>query len=805
MTTKLKLIFCALFCVLTSSISAQKFSVSGKVVDANNAAVSFANAVLLRQSDSTFVKGTSTDNDGAFIINNVSTGRYILKISFIGYKNEFKPIELSDNLSLDVITIYEDSETLEQVDIIVRKPTVERAPDRLTFNVANTALSEGTIMQVLKSTPGVITSQESINIKSTPATVYINNRRVQLSSEELVQLLETSPASSIKSVEVITNPPASYDADSGAVVNIIMGKNLITGYRGAVFSNYTQGVFPRYNVGSSHFFKNEKINFNLTYSYTNRKINRGNDEIINYLDQSLNTDQVWRSDINRNTWSETHNTNLNFDYFINDKNTLSLTATGLYMPYFKYRINNNTVIRDENSDFLSRFTADNLSRDDKYNIGADLDYQLLFNDDSSINFNLHYTNYDYERLQNVFSTFFDMNDSFRDSSEFNTVANQNTEIRSAKVDYRLPIGDESSFQAGAKFSNIITESDITRIDIINGDDVINTENSDAFDYDEKVYAGYVNFDKEWESWSFNVGLRAEQTNVEGISETQNVTNTQDYFEWFPNVSISHQVSDNFSLYANYKRSIQRPNYTNLNPFSFFLNENALVSGNPNLLPTFQDHYVIGTSFLEYFTIEAYYINYDGAINEIPLQDNTTNIIAYTPVNIDKTVDFGFDFSVAFDATDRWSIYAVTSFYNVSEEVDFGNGFVEIDQWANYSILSNNLSLLKDNSLNANLTLTWSGKNLQGLGILEDRLISEFSISKTVFNKKGVITLSAEDLFNFQDFDTNIRYLNQFSSNFADVDNRYVKLGFTYKFGNTKLESNERGTQAEERERIKDFQ
>ena len=110
-------------------------------------------------------------------------------------------------------------------------------------------------------------------------------------------------SNSIKSIEVITNPSAKYDADSGTVVNIVMSKNLISGYRGSVFANYTQGVFPRHNVGTSHFFKNQKTRFNLNYSYTNNKINRDGVNVVNYLDNDNAVEEIWKSTINRNTWS----------------------------------------------------------------------------------------------------------------------------------------------------------------------------------------------------------------------------------------------------------------------------------------------------------------------------------------------------------------------------------------------------------------------------------------------------------------------------------------------------------------------
>ena len=803
MHINLRLVFFNLLCLISSISYAQNLSITGKVVDSEQNPISFANVVLYNMGN-TFVKGTSTNDDGTFKLDQINEGSYLIKISFIGFKPFSKTITLEKDLQIETIILVEDSEVLEQVTITARKPTITRKPDRLTFNIENTALTQGSTLQVLKSTPGIIVSEGSINIKSSPATVFINNRRVQLTSNELIQLLESAPANSIKSIEVITNPPASYDADSGSVINIIMGKNLITGYRGSIATNYTQGVFPRYNTATSHYFKNNKINLNLNYSYTGQKINRDSDETIDYLSNANTIDQIWESDINRNTWSETHNVNLNFDYFLSDKTTLSLTSTGLWMPYFKYKIANNTEITDENNIFLSRFTADNLSRDEKFNIGTDLSLRTEFENGSSLSINGHYTFYDYDRNQNVISNFFDSDNNFDEATEFNTIANQNTDIITAGIDYGLPTDETSSFDTGVKFSNVKTNSSIERLDIINGSEIVNVENSNDFDYDEIVFAAYANYTKSWDKWDIVLGLRVEDTKVEGISPTLRQTNSQDYFSWFPNASISHNITDRFSLYGNYKRSIIRPNYTNLNPFTFFLNENTIVLGNPNLQPTFRDHFVLGTNFLDYFTIEAYYINYDGAINEIPRQDNDTNIIAFTPINFDKTVDYGFDFAFDYYPTEKWNLYFVTSFYNITEETNFGLDNVELSRWANYSILSNNITFLEDNSLNLNLTLTWVGKSLQGFMTVEDRLFSELSITKSIFKKKGVLSLSIEDIFNYQDEDISVRYLNQSYRRFSDIDNRFIRIGFSYKFGNTKLNTNERTTDEEQRSRLNDL-
>src|SRR5690606_16513542 len=225
--------------------------------------------------------------------------------------------------------------------------------------------------------------------------------------DELIQLLEGSSASAIKSVEVITNPSAKYDAESGAVINIVMSENLISGYRGNVFANYTQGVFPRYQAGMGHFFKSEKIDFFANYTYSDSKINRDDARTINFLDdtnQSVN--EIWKSNDNRNTWTKTHNLNFNFDYDIDNKNTLSLSATMLVLPYFEYNILNRTEVFDANENRDGYFDTNNFSDDDKYNLGFDLDYVHRFKKAGErLAVNAHFTTYDYSRNQNVASDY----------------------------------------------------------------------------------------------------------------------------------------------------------------------------------------------------------------------------------------------------------------------------------------------------------------------------------------------------------------------------------------------------------------
>lgn len=789
---------------MLSTISfAQNYAISGYADDMDGRPVAFANILLMKTADSSLVKGTSTNEKGFFRLDNLAADAYLVKFSFIGFVDVYKSVMVDGLIDLGTTVLQESSEELDEVSIIARKPTLKKEPDRLVFHVENTALIEGNIFDLLRNTPGVLVMDNNIQVKNTTPTVYINDKKVQLSNDELVQLLESSSANSIRSVEVITNPSAKYDAESGAVINIVMRKNLITGYRGNVFGNYTQGVFPRYDAGMSHFFKNDKIDFFANYTYAQDKVNRDQKDVINYLDGGGNINETFKSETNRNTWSRTHNFNFNLDYNINEKNTLSLSSNLMMLPYFEYKIKNNTHVLDANQNLDYYFDANNLSNDDKYNLGFDLDYVHQFEKSGEkFSANAHFTTYKYNRDQNVKSNYFDDDGSFLATSAFRTDNHQDTDIYTAKVDFSLPIDDDATLEIGAKASKIESASNITQFNIANGIESVDPNNTNAFDYDETIYAGYLNFSKDWEKLSLITGLRAEKTRVDGRSVFDTSHNTQDYVEWFPTASLNYTLTDNFSLYTNYKRSIGRPDYQSLNPFQFYLNDVTIVTGNPNLKPIIVDNVVLGTSLgNSVYTIEAYYKSYRNNIFELPLQDNVNNIMTFTPLNLDKTVEFGLDFITYFNVVDNWSVYFVTSFYNAQDQGVINGTAFKNDLWSNYSVLSNDMTFLKDRSLNVNFNMVYLSKSMNGFREIDEILMSNLSISKKILKDKATISLVISDLFNTQDFNIRSQYLNQNNSTFYDQDTRTIKLGFRYKFGNTNLETNQRIISEEETERL----
>ena len=227
--------FYFLFFILSMSCFSQEFEMTGYVKDANNTPIAYANVLLAKNSEEIEKKtnGTSTDENGFFVIENLNSGNYTLTVSFLGYVTYSATIELSKNLELNAIVLKENLETLDDVTIIAKRPTVKRLVDRLVFNVENSTLSNNNVLDVLMHTPGVLVHDGNITVKNSTPTVYINDRRIHLSSNEIQQLLEGTSATHVKSIEVITNPPAKYEAEGGAVLNIVTSKNIVAGYNGS--------------------------------------------------------------------------------------------------------------------------------------------------------------------------------------------------------------------------------------------------------------------------------------------------------------------------------------------------------------------------------------------------------------------------------------------------------------------------------------------------------------------------------------------------------------------------------------------
>ena len=346
-----RFIFCFIFLYSFLCFS-QEYSIDGVLVEVNGDAIAYANVVLIDSNDNIPLLGTTTNGAGYFNLEGIYAGNYKITITYLGFKPYSKSLVIDAKIDLGNVILEEDFQELDGVTIIAKRPTIDRQVDRVVFNVENSTLSNNNVLDVLKHTPGVLVHDGSISVKQSTPIVYMNDRRVYLSDKEVLQLLEATSANNVKSIEVITSPPAKYDAEGGSVINIITSKNVVSGYRGTVFGDYKQGSeYPKYALGTSQFFKTNKLNTYLNYSISPRKDFRNIKDNINFIE----ADQVvssWNTDYNRTRETTNQNINANIDYEINDKSTLSFSTSMLLAPREGVIIDVNSLTAKTNNFFL---------------------------------------------------------------------------------------------------------------------------------------------------------------------------------------------------------------------------------------------------------------------------------------------------------------------------------------------------------------------------------------------------------------------------------------------------------------------
>ncbi len=788
----------------TLSLSAQDYQVSGFVKDGVNDPIPFANVFLLLISDSTVVKGASANEQGFFSINGVSPSLYWISTSYIGQTSKLTAIDVQQDIKMGTLIIEENVESLEEVVVVAKKPTIERKVDRVVFNVENTVVSGGSAWDILRSTPGVIMVQDQLQIGSQTPSIYLNDRKVQLSQSEIKDLLEGFSGVNIKSVEVIQTPPARYDAEGGPILNIITSKNVVPGYKGSINGNYTQAVFPKYNIGTSHYLKTKNLNVFANYSISPRKVNKRTYSTINYIDNNNTVFSIWDTDYNKVTRSLGHNANVILDYDINDKNTINFTSNLSYFPNktFTNNLYGQAYNGQRQLDSVL-MTNSNLENDTK-NLAFDLTYKHNFKKEgASLSLNGHFTTYDEVQTQGVSTDYFDPVDSFLRNNSFYTDSAQDIEIMTGQMDYTTPIGG-AVFETGAKASVIQSTSGIVFFNVLGATQTLDPNLSDNFEYDESVFAGYASILKNWEKWTLKAGVRGEYTDAKGKSLTLNTTNTQQYFELFPSAYILYTASESHSFSFDYSRKLTRPRYDDLNPFRYFLYENDYTTGNPNLQPSFAHKFKLGYTLKGDYFFALYYNDNGNDISRLSFQDNQTQTFHSLNQNVLESISYGLDFTISKSILKNWYLYAYTSLFYEDEtfmaaetnNVPYTNKVEGL-----YFQLANYITLSKDGTFTGELSFLHFTDFISGSYVQGSTTDLTFGLRKTLWKNRASISLSIEDILNKVNTEYVSKYLNQNNSYSPKSEWQYVRFGFTYKFGNFKLSDNERDIDKNERDRL----
>lgn len=799
------IIYFFLILITNQIVYAQDYEVSGTVKSSTNDVIPFANVLLLSATDSTLIKGASADENGVFILKNVKAETYYIQASYVGKLSNYTPIAVSKDVNIGSLIIEEEIAELEEVVVVSKKPTVERKPDRLIFNVENTTVSQGNSWDILKRTPGVIVSQDELQIKNQAATIYLNNRKVQLSSNEVKNLLEGFSGSNIKSIEVIANPPAEYEAEGGPVLNIVTSKNIIPGYKGSMNGNFTQAFYPKYALGTSHYYKTNKLNVFANYSISPRKEIKKDDSKANFVTNNNALYAIWDTKFQRITKSQTQNATFIVDYDFDVKNTLNLTSNLSYSPNKTYSNTLESLIQNAQQQLDSTLNTNSNLANNNTNLAIDLSFKhKLAKEGASLTFNGHYTTFNEDQYQGVYSNYFLPNGNLSSVFNFSTDAKQDIQIYTGQVDFVMPI-DEVRFEAGAKASTIKSNSGIDFYTILGANQTLNTSLSDNYEYDENIWAGYASTLRDWENWSLKLGLRGEYTNALGTSNSLNTNTTQNYFELFPTLFVLHSLSENHSFSFDYSRKLERPRYDDLNPFSYFLNENNFSTGNPNLTPSFSHNFNLNYTLKDTYYFDFYYKDRGKFIDLLTFQDNQNQTVQQISRNVLSAISYGFDFNYGNTITKNWFLASYISIF--SEEETFIAEKSNNQEFTNsvngiYAFIGNYITLSKDGTFSGDIGFTYLSSFLKANYKVSETTNLTMGLRKSLWNKRGVLTLVSEDILGLANPTLTSKYLNQDYSYFAKPETQFVRLGFTYNFGNFKLRDNKRDIEKAERERLK---
>ncbi|MBO0321040.1 TonB-dependent receptor [Muricauda sp. CAU 1633] len=789
---------------VVNHVSAQTYQITGKVVDEQNQTIPFANILLLQASDTTFVKGTSADDNGFFALTEVDPDLYLLQASYVGRGSEPRALDISQDVSLGALIIPLEANELDEVVVTSQRPKLQRLPDRLVFSVENTVISQGTTWDILRSTPGVIVNDDRLLVRGEGARVYLNGRQVQLSGQEVQDLLQGLSGVNIKSVEVIINPPAQYDAEGGPILNIVTSKNIIPGYKGSINGTYTQAVFPKYNLGTSHYYKTDKLNLFANYSFNPQKEIWKTEKGINFMDDANSVFSRWDTRYNQIKSTQSHTGSVIMDYDFDDNNSINLTSSLMFNPDQEQQTQLSNTMQNAQYELDSTFTTLNNTTMDNTNVAVDLSYvHKLKKPGARLSFNGHYTYYNGESFQNLASNYFDSSGSFLRDFGFDSDSQQDIQIYTGQIDFSTPMGN-ASIETGAKISSIDSESNVDFFNFNGTSNTVDSALSDDFTYDENVYAAYFSFVKNWEKWSMKMGLRGELTQAEGVSLTLNETNTQDFFEPFPSLYLLYSPSDKHSFSFDYGRNVDRPKYNDLNPFRFFFNENDYEEGNPSLRPSFSNNFNFNYTLNSEYFFDVYYRDNGANIAYLVFQDNDNQTLVELKQNVLESTSYGLDFTLSKTIIPSWFLYAYTSLFHEEETflaVESGNVEYTNEVDGVYGYLANYLTLSKDGSLTGEVTMTYISNFLFGSYISDEQLNLTLGLRKSLFNNRAVVSIAAEDLLEKWVPTYTSRYLNQDNFYRRRAETQFIRVGFTYNFGNFRLQDNQRNIDKKERDRL----
>jgi iron complex outermembrane recepter protein len=578
-------------------------TIKGSIRQPDGKPAEYATLTLRKAADSTVVKGGLAGDDGRYEIANVAAGRFFVQATLVGFAATDSEVFDFDGKSHEVagIQLAEASAALQQVTVTARKPTVEVKADKTILNVEGTVNSTGlNALELLRKAPGVtVDNNENLNIRGKNAVkVMIDGRETPLDGDNLAALLKGMQASDIANIEIISNPSAKYDAAGNAgIINIRLKKNRAFGTNGSVGGEAIYGESLKGGMNLS--LNNRAKKTNVFGSYNNHYGRWHNTN--NFVREQNGTafDQVSKQ-INDNKWNSAR---AGVDFFLNDRHTLGVLVNGNFDDGDNFS-KSTTSIRslNENTPY-QQLLAENNSLDRNFNYNTNLNYRFADTSGHSLNVDLDWGTYTI-RAESAQPNYYRTPDG---STElFNRIFALNTptdiDIYTAKADYEQRLW-KGTLGLGTKYADVSTDNTFNQFRIESNQSTLDSTVSNRFLYQERTYAGYVNYNRAFgKKLNVQAGLRLETTDYSGDLRTLNNTDTmiaKTYTKLFPSAAVTYTFTDKVGLNMTYSRRIDRPSYQNLNPFEYRIDELTFARGNEQLRPQFTNSFELSPTYQGY--------------------------------------------------------------------------------------------------------------------------------------------------------------------------------------------------------------
>lgn len=764
-------------------------SIQGRINDVANRGIAFANVLLLNHSDSLLIKGAITDDSGNFTLSDVADGDYLIESYMIGYTKSYSAtIRLSGGrtINLNPIVLSEAIRELDEVTVRAARPLYEMKMGKMVINVQSSITSAGlTAIDVLERSPGVFVNRQNNSFSlggKDGVIVLMNGKRSRMPMEAVYQLLAGLNAGDIEKIEIMTVPPANYDADGDAgFINIVMKKSKeLTGTNGSLTAGLGYGAGPQANISLNLNHQGKKINWfgNYSFNYTERL------QIWENYRAGRNYESVSAlSAAERNTARIAHNYGGGFDYLISEHTILSGLVSGYNNRFQLVAPTSTQLTYSMSPDTLIELIM--LEKNHWKHLMGNINLQHTFGNKQVLNANL-----DYLRWDNANPSQYD-NDYYTNKGVFlwkeeNRISKE-TPIKMwvAKIDYTMNLGESIIVESGVKgtFSQLV--NDVMFEEKTGEKWITNPLYTNYADLTEDILAAFSSIKLVInENISLNAGVRYEHTKTYLQTRGEKDVIDRNYGNFFPSVFLSGKVDEHNIVQFSYGHRITRPTFNEMAPFVVFLDPYNFLSGNANILPTFTHNFKGDYVYKSFIFSLQYSRDHNVIMRFQPRVDPESNVLILASDNIDRRHTLATTVTLPLQPIQWWKIQnnltadwqMIDTEFNGEHYQRAQEGF-QFNSTHTFTLPKNYALELAGNYVSPRINgyFNWLSRGFVNLGIQKE------------FKNEGVLRFSCNDIFET----TQLRWktFDEASFNFngrLKFDKRRFVMTYTQKFGNNKV-------------------